>query len=475
MSIRLRLTLLYSAILALTLIAFGLLLYTIQARYTLNSLKNDLQQSSNGLYRSLLWRYEHPNQPESSRQPPPPMQLDSLPDEIAFNQLREREIVRVLDPAGQLIASPFGIETKALPLSTTGLSVLLNQKAWWQITEWNGERLLIYNRPGIHNDQVVFIVQSARPLTERDRTLVSLGRTLLIAGVLTTMAAFGVGWVLAGASLRSIKHITQTAQEIGRESDFTRRVDYVGPKDEVGELAMTFNAMLARLQEAYQQVNQALKLQRDFVTDVSHELRTPLTTVRGNLALLRRKPPLPADEQDDILTDLVDESDRLIRLVNDLLVLAQADAGRGLIIAPVPVRTLIEEACRQAHLLDPGREIRQDAQDVVLRGDRDALKQVLLILLDNAVKHTRGDITVIAEQRGDQVELRVSDCGPGLSEEALQHVFNRFYRGEADQRIPGFGLGLAIAKALVEGQGGVISMESEPQSGSVVIIQLPNY
>src|SRR5262249_5357174 len=134
-----------------------------------------------------------------------------------------------------------------------------------------------------------------------------------------------------------------TAQTIGDERDFTRRVLYTGPPDEVGQLASTFNSMLSRLEDAFQKVEHSLQMQRDFVADVSHELRTPLTTLRGNLGLLRRD--LPPEEQADILSDMVAESDRLIRLVNDLLTLARADTGRSLAKETVKVAEVVEETC----------------------------------------------------------------------------------------------------------------------------------
>jgi two-component system, OmpR family, sensor kinase len=472
MSIRLRLSLLYSAILALTLIFFGLTLYVIMAQYTLESLKRDLLQSGDAIYGRLVFQYTRSDQ-SAAGMPPPPRPLEGLSNQQAFNQLREREIVRVLNPDGELVATPFGATENALPLGAVELQSLRNQQIVWKITPYGSERLLVYNRPGVVNGEVVFITQVARTLTERDRSLAAIGQFLLIAGVVTTLAAFGIGWALSGTALRPIRRITQTAQEIGNESDFTRRVDYTGPKDEVGELALTFNVMLARLQEAYQQVSQALKKQRSFVADVSHELRTPLTTVRGNLALLRRDPPLPSAEQDDVLSDLVDESDRLIRLVNDLLVLARADAGRDLLQEQVPVKDLVEETCRQARLLDGDREIITNLQDVRVLGDRDALKQVLLILLDNALKHSEGRIIITAENVGKQVMISVRDCGPGMAADTLEHVFDRFYRGEAAQEINGFGLGLPIAKALVEAQGGKINLESQVDCGTVVRVVLP--
>jgi signal transduction histidine kinase len=248
-------------------------------------------------------------------------------------------------------------------------------------------------------------------------------------------------------------------------------VDYTGPQDEVGQLASTFNSMLSRLQDAFQKMEHSLEMQRNFVADVSHELRTPLTTLRGNLGLLRRNPPTPPEEQADILSDMVDESDRLIRLVNDLLLLARADAGRSLAKEPFELSDLLDECCRQARQLDVQRKIQLEAPiGLETLGDRDALKQVMLIALDNALKHSTGDIQVTAQKNGNQVEIRVQDFGEGIPPEKLDHVFDRFYRGNDASTIPGFGLGLPIAKTLVEAQGGEIIMESQVGKGSSVIL-----
>ena len=475
MSIRLRLTLLYSLILALTLFVFGVSLYTLQAQNTLNALIRDLSASSEAVAQSVLraYRFPAPPAPETPFDPDrPPPPLDTLSGEQAFQRLREREIVRVLDTEGALVASPFAGAQSALPLSPAGLESVRAQQIWWEIAIWENERLLIYNRPVIMNGNVLFIVQTARPLTERDHALTTLAQTLIAAGVLTTIIAFGIGWALAGTALHPIHRITQTAQAIGRESDFARRVDYSGPDDEVGRLATTFNAMLARLEEAYQRVSQALSLQRDFVADVSHELRTPLTTIRGNLALLRRDPPLPAAEQREILADAEVESERMIRLVNDLLLLACADAGPTLKREPVAIQEVIAEACRQARLLDPERAIIERVQPAITLGDRDALKQIVLILLDNALKHSQGTITVTVEATERHVQLEVRDAGPGIAPELLSHVFERFQRGAIEPDTPGFGLGLPIAKRLVEGLDGEISIESSPGEGSCVRVQM---
>jgi signal transduction histidine kinase len=466
MSIRLRLTLIYSAILALTLILFSLALYSIQAQYTINSLKADLLRNSDFLTQAVLRYSAHP---ERTMPEPPPMPIEKLAGEQDAMRWREREIVRVLDANGRLIASPFEGEQAALPLSSQGLQRLQNHQDWWETAFVEDQRLLIYNRPVLRDGELVYVAQTARPLTERDRSLAALGVTLIVAILLTSLAAFGTGWMMAGAALRPIHRITQTAQAIGNESDFTRRVNYHGPNDEIGQLATTFNLMLSRLQAAYQRVNQALSLQRGFVADVSHELRTPLTTVRGNLGLLQREPPLPREEQADILSDLVEESDRLIDLVNTLLRLARADAGISLTHIPFNLRLPLEEACRQVRQGDHRREIQTDIPDLIALGDPEILQQVLLALLDNAIKYSTGLIIVSATLDGAHVRISVRDSGPGIEPEILEHLFERFYRSPANRNIPGFGLGLPIARTLIEAQSGSITIESQPDGNTVWI------
>lgn len=471
MSIRLRLSLFYSAILALTLLVFGLLLYFVQAEYTYSTIKRDLTNNADRIIQSInraLMR-----QPPTTRPGFIPIPVELL-GEQTFKDIRTRDVIRVLDANGSLAVSPFTRDTEALPLTAEGLVELQAGNIVWEISSIEGEKLLINNTPLVINGQMVLIIQSARALTDRDRSLESLSQYLVIAGLFTILAAFGVGWLLAKFSLSPIQRITQTARAIGSERDFSRRVAHSGPNDEVGQLATTFNAMLNQLQDAYQKVAHALNMQREFVADVSHELRTPLTTIRGNLALLLRKPPIPAREHEEIVTDMVDESDRLIRLVNDLLTLARADAGRKFTTEPVAICELVDEVVSQAHLLDPDRPIHFNCPpEATITGDRDATKQVLLILVDNALKHSTGEIEITASQTATQVSVSVTDHGAGIAPERLERIFDRFYRADEARHTPGFGLGLSIAKALVEGQGGVIGVRSVLGEGSVFTFSLP--
>lgn len=474
MSIRLRFTLLYNVILAVTLAIFGFALYSIQARSTFEALKSDLIHTSNAVSDSVQRSNGDTSALVKPSEDRPPKPFETFSDDNTLRKLPEREIVRILDAQGNLVASPFGLTEESLPLSAEGLSALQTQKDWWESGSFDDQHVLIYSHPVLKDGQMAYIVQVARPLTEQERALRFLLTTLLAASLLTILIAFGIGWVFSGYTLNPIKRITQTARAIGEERDFTRRVAYDGPQDEVGQLAMTFNSMLARLQDAYQQVAHSLEMQRDFVADVSHELRTPLTTLRGNLGLLGRTPPIPEDERTDILSDMTVESDRMIRLVNDLLVLARADAGRSLARELFQVQPVLDETCRQARQLDPDREIRLEAEDLAVIADRDAFKQVLLIALDNALKHSSGAVLVSLAKRGTQVEVCIHDSGEGIAPEKLAHIFDRFYRGEDAAAIPGFGLGLPIAKSLVTAMGGEIEMRSQPGEGSSLILSFPS-
>ncbi|MBN1873008.1 MAG: HAMP domain-containing histidine kinase [Anaerolineae bacterium] len=483
MSIRLRLTLLYSVILALTLILFSAVLYIAQARYTLSIVEHDLEKVADSIVAAWTRSQHEFGRPE----PLPGMARREGPEGDQARQMlqplmregRQRDIVRILDAEGVALDFPSEEEQIVLPLSEIGLEELLRGKIWIEIAHDDEEgRLLIYNQPIIIEGEVTGIVQVSRSLADRDRSLQSLGMTLLLGSILTTLIAFGAGWTLSGFTLHPIHRITQTAREIGEARDFSSRVLHAGPNDELGHLATTFNEMLSQLEVAYRQVTHALQVQRDFVADVSHELRTPLTTIRGNLALLQRCPPLPQAEQEDILGDLIGESERLSRLVSDLLTLARADAGRTLELNLVDVSALVDDVFRQVRLLAPGREIQCQCEaggELVAVANEDALKQVLLILLDNAIKHTKSPVLVDMALSDSQVVIRVEDNGPGISPEFRSRIFDRFYRGDTSRSTPGFGLGLSIAQALTVAQHGSITVESQIGKGSAFIVKIPAF
>jgi signal transduction histidine kinase len=467
MSIRLRLTLLYSAILTLTLFAFGGLLYLRQYQDTLAIERQFLIDMGERVA-------EGHRRPGSERpEPPPDVGPAEQRDDFGGDYFSRRS------PDGQEILDLRAPGDAELPLSDGALRAVQNGETWMETATIEGDRVLIYTVPILVDGELTEILQMGRSLTTRDQSIHALGVNLLIAGILAIAVAFGLGWLLAGMSLRPIDRLTETAQAIGAKRDFSRRVEHTGPDDEVGRLAKTFNAMLSELQAAYQQVEQALEMQRRFVADVSHELRTPLTTLNGNVELLRREPPISAEDRSEVLADMDSESKRLIRLVNDLLALARADAHRSLQSEAVTIKPLVEEVCRQARLLAPDREIDCSAPpDVAVWGQADALKQVLLILLDNAIKHGDGPIAVTSKGLDGGVAVSIRDTGPGIDPDLVPHIFERFATGSEDNggigAGEGTGLGLAIAKTLVEAQGGTITVESQIGESTVFSVILPN-
>ncbi len=459
MSIRMRLTLLYSGILACTLVVFSVVLYVLVARFTLQWQEQALAEEAAQILTQGEFRLTVIRTPQGK---------------VAIPQT----LVQTRDLTGHVVSRSINLGDYELPLSEKGLTALASGEAnaWLEIVRTDTGRLLVYSRSVVANGQVVGILQVARSLADLDRTLAMLRQYLIVGSVLSTITAFFVGWALAGASLRPINRITQTAREIGQARDFSRRVEYEGPNDEIGALVMTLNEMLTELQAAYQQVEQALLAQRRFVADASHELRTPLTTLRGNVELLQREPPLPVEEQRAILQDVAAEIDRMIRLVRELLTLARADAGLRPRVEAVQLGPLLEDAVRQAQLLRPQPVVQLvRAGDAVVRADRDLLRQVLLILLDNALKYTpeNGSVEVEVLVEGSRGGIAVRDTGIGIDPAIMPHIFDRFFRGDAARRGDGTGLGLAIAKSLVEAMQGEITVWSRPGAGSVFTVWLP--
>lgn len=464
MSIRLRLTLLYTGILALILITFSGMLYTMQSRNTLK----EYQDRISGVVRIM----DEPNRNlRSWIVQPPQFFLRPGTEKRPQNQ----PYIQIRNIIGVLLEADPNLNETVIPIDAEQIRRAENNEQWFDIASVDGERFLVYTRIASHLDND-YIIQIAVSLAERDRYLSGMSRILITGVSIVLILAFGIGWFMAGLALRPIEKITRTAQLIGAERDFSRRVDHTGPKDEIGELAGTFNGMLSELEGAFRQMKQSLQVQQQFTADASHELRTPLTTIRGNIGLLQRDPPIDDEDRADVLIDTADETERLMRLVNNLLVLARADTGRTLKLGPLEAGSLIEDVCKQMRRLTPQRAIIcEPIPAATISANRDSLKQVLLVLLDNAVKHTQpeSEITLSAAIEGEQLAVSVRDTGPGIDPAQLPHIFDRFFQGNTARSGAGAGLGLSIARELVEAQGGTIEVQSEIGHGSTFTLRLP--
>jgi len=273
--------------------------------------------------------------------------------------------------------------------------------------------------------------------------------------------------------LRPLTRITHTARQIGDEGDLSRRIDPPPTRDEVRQLAETFNEMLDRLEEAF-------AAERRFVSDASHELRTPLTALRGNAEILLRQIDAerwdPADLRDG-LADIRDEAERMGRLVENLLTLARADVGWRPDLSVIQLDQVVADAARVVAPLAGQHTFRvSNAGEIDVIGNADQLKQLLLILLDNAFTYTPpgGEVELSVHRRDDVAEIVVRDTGPGIPPEQRERIFDRFYRGDAARAhgAAGAGLGLAIARWIVECHNGAIDVDSDVGKGTCVRVTL---
>lgn len=454
MSIRLRLTLWYSAVLVLALIAFSFFLYGLLSRTFLRAVDADLEQRA---ARVAMFYRTYRRLPE----------LERLADANTFVQVTDGNLV--IKSGNLYHALPLPPEAAE---ATTGF--------FRTYPEAQGGRVRLYTRPFITTAQGnVLYVQVAQTLDQLDAVLTNLPQPLAFGvGAFAGLAALA-GWLLARTAMAPIDRISRTAEAVGESADLSQRVSYPGPKDEVGRLADTFNLMLSRLQTAYARLEEAVDAQKRFVADASHELRTPLTIVRGNIELLQKMGDASRAEREAALADMQAEAERMTRLVDDLLMMARADAGQMPELLATPLGPLVQEVCRRAQALPHEAAFSVDLPAALDRvhiwGDPESLTRCLLILIDNAFKYTpaEGSVLVRAGRMGEGIALQVQDTGIGIAPEDLPHLFERFYRADRARSRGGTGLGLAIAQWVASFHGGRLSVESHPNKGSTFTLWLP--
>jgi two-component system sensor histidine kinase MprB len=294
-------------------------------------------------------------------------------------------------------------------------------------------------------------LQLARPLDEVDTALARLRLMLAAAALGGVGLAVALGLAVSRAAVGPVRRLSATSAEIARTRDLARRVEVTG-RDELAVLASTFNTMLAALEDAQ-------RTQRQLVADASHELRTPLTSVRTNLELLGRG-GLPPEEQQAAMRSATVQLEELSGLVADLVELAR-EGSLDESVEDVRLDEVVEEAVERVRLRAPQVRFETRLAETVVRGSSGRLHRAVANLLDNAVKWSPPAGVVEVEVADGRVSVR--DHGPGIAEEDLPHVFDRFYRAPAARGTPGFGLGLAIVRQVAEAHGG--SAQAEPAEG----------
>ena len=309
----------------------------------------------------------------------------------------------------------------------------------------------------------------AAPLDEVDDTLhqLLLVEAVVAASVLAAILLVGLWLVRVG--LRPLGRIEATAAAIAG-GDLSQRIENDDPRTEVGRLGGALNTMLGQIEEAFDERTASEQRLRRFVADASHELRTPLAAVRAYAELFDRGARERPDDLERAMTGIQRESHRMGLLVDDLLLLARLDQGRPLEREPVELGDIARDAVESARTLEPERPLELEAvEPVEVVGDRERLRQIFDNVLSNVRAHTPSGsaATVRVAGNGDRAVVEVADSGPGLSEVQLEHVFERFYRGDASRSrdAGGAGLGLAIIAAIAESHGGAATVVNEGRDG----------
>ena len=473
-SIRTRLTLWHVGVLALALIVFSAGVYLLLARTLYRRMDESLRASSESIAISLVReRAEGETEAEAAH---------SAVDELhLLNQA-----MAIFDAEGRLLAekpAPGNDHARLPPLDSIPAGDL---RLYTEPGDDDEGQRVAARRVKISDAGSPYLIVVSQPLETVTEELEMVGSVFLIAVPLALLLAGLGGFFLARKSLAPVVAMSEQARQIGAEN-LERRLPVANPRDELGQLASTFNELLARLDASFD-------LQRQFMADASHELRTPLSVMRTTAQVILERPRRDEGEYRDALAMIDDQTRRLARIVDDMFTLARADAGRRpLAYSAFYLDELITETARAAGVLAARKGVTVEtaqSPEVSYYGDEHLLRQMLLNLLDNAIRHTTtgGGVRVSLNQFEKRCEVVVADTGEGIPAEAQPHIFERFYRvDKARSRSDvnangangtnatgvGAGLGLSIARWVAEAHGGTIRLVRSDPAGTVFAVALP--
>jgi heavy metal sensor kinase len=458
-SLRLRLTFWYGLLLALSLVGFASLLYVVLHANLERQVDEALRLRAAQIARSLSPGADGLLDAADLE----PGQLVPLSvDESVGPDL----YVQVLDHRARLV----GATRSQLPIDPDTVIGALDGRETLTSLPLTGERTIrLLTRPLVSNGRTVGVVQVGETLDGVEATLDEVRNILAVAAILVLAIAGAGGLLIAGRALSPVRRVSATARRIASTADYTQRLPARGARDEVGELVGTFNALIER-------VDASLSEQRQFLADTSHELRSPLTVIRANLGFLWRE--TDSETRAECLREAEAEAARMSRLVTDLLLLGQVEAGELLERSPFPLDQLVIEVAGQAKDQADGRSVElTPPETITISGDRDRLKQLLWNLAENALRYTPvgGTIRLSVRREAGCAEVAVADNGPGIAPEHLSRIFDRFYRVDRarSRATGGAGLGLAIVKHIAQAHGGSVEVESRVGKGSIFRVRLP--
>lgn len=460
MDIRTRLTCWFTLIILVLLTAFSVTIFQLTRSNLLSMIDLDVRHQA-----GILQAAVHPCPGTATPQLcVPSLDIFSSPD--TFLQVQDRQ--------GAVLASSGNLGKLKLPLLSAAIST--NQVVELPVKH---TPLFVYGQQVIRSHQMLGYIIVAHSPQSIYLALNQL-RDLLYpgAGIAIGLAALAV-WLLVWQAMRPLEALATTAAEIAATKDHSRRLTIRKRSDEIGHLTQTMNSTLQALEDAYQEVQKVNDLQRHFLADVSHELRTPLTIMLSSLDLMKKVGATDPEFQTSSLERMRVETERMARMVTQLLILARSDAHVTAAYEPILLGDVLADLCQQRAVTDhEPRLICQDLHQLkgaIVWGNPDYIKQLFLILLDNACKYTppTGTVTMSGHLNDKTVTISVVDTGIGIPPAELPKIFERFHRATNVRFQPGAGLGLAIAQRIAEQHGGTIEVESEIEHGSCFRVTLP--
>ncbi len=460
MSIRLKLRLLYLACIAVTITVFGIGLQLLLMAHVDAEVDETLRARAREVVRVAQY-----SGGLTGVRPEVGMLI-----ELPVDELREREVyLQVLDPQGRPVVASVNLRGQSLPVTDGAMHVIDTHEETIETINVAGRfRLRMHSVPILRGDNLVGVLQSAQSLQFADSTT-TRSRNLLIGGAaLVFVVASLSALYLTRTAVNPVAEITRTAEAIYRQGDLSRRINVGSGRDDLSALGRTFNRMLDHIEDS-------VESQRRFVGDASHELKTPLTVIRGNAELLGRAPAASDPAAAQAITR---EADRMQRIVNDLLAVAELDAPGELVYQPINLRALTARVLADLGPVAAGRSLTLVApDDAWVFADADKLERALRNLVQNAITATDDDgvIRIRLTLRDRTVSLVVSDNGPGIPAEHLPHVFDRFYRVDpARSRAGGgTGLGLTIVRSVAETHAGSVEARTGDLGGAEIEVRLP--
>lgn len=451
LSIRWKLTLWYGSVLAVVLAAFGTIVFVMMRHHLLQRIDQGLHEELS----DVLSEIKRARSPEGLKE----WLQRRFAEHAGFDFQITRENgeryffnSRLADQAWPL---PTRLSESHLPSFET---IPIRSKGAWRIVEIR-----------VQGPDGPLMVQVGRSLAALEHELSELLMTFLIAGPLTLLVAICGGYFLACQVLQPMQVITRSAKSISADR-LSERIDIANPDDELGELAQTLNQMIERLERSF------TEMQR-FTADAAHELRTPLAIIRSEAEIALRL-PRSSDEYCDVLGNLLEDTNRLSTLADELLFLSRYDAGVSVPgCEAVEIHALLLDVVNNMKPVAHGKEVSIsliENAECHVTADRQILR-VFYNLIDNAIKNTEpaGRITVSSRAIKNEVTIRVSDSGCGIAAEHLPRIFDRFYRVDPSRTTTGAGLGLAICQCIVRSCGGTIRAESIVGQGTSFIVSLP--